>query len=103
VQEAIRQFETALDLDSGNVNARYNLVFALVKSGQIAAAAGHMQQVVAAFPKDAGLHNLWGELLSQEGKYPEAIAQFDQALALDPKLDDARTNRAAALSRQNSN
>ncbi len=103
VQEAIQQFETALGLDSGNVNARYNLVFALVKSGRIAAAAGQMQQVVAAFPKDAGLHNLWGELLSQEGKYPEAIAQFDQALALDPKLDDARLNRASALSRQNSN
>jgi tetratricopeptide (TPR) repeat protein len=99
-QEAIRQFETALQLDPGNVNARYNLVFALVKSGQLAAAAGHMEQVVAAFPKDAGLHNLWGELLAQQGKYPEAIAQFDQALALDPALEAARSNRAQALSRQ---
>lgn len=98
-QEAIQQFRTALQLDSGNVNARYNLVFALIKSGQLAAAAGNMEQVVSAFPKDAGLHNLWGELLAQEGKYPEAIAQFDQALALDPRLDTARSNRAAALSR----
>jgi predicted Zn-dependent protease len=90
----------ALRLDSGNVNARYNLVFALVKSGQLAAAAGNMRQVVAAFPKDAGLHNLWGELLSEEGKYPEAITQFDEALTLDPGFEAARSNRALTLSRQ---
>jgi lipoprotein NlpI len=62
-----------------------------------------MEQVVVAYPKDAGLHNLWGELLAQEGKYPEAIAQFDQAIALDPKLDAARENRTETLSRQRSN
>jgi Flp pilus assembly protein TadD len=100
-REAIQEFETALDLDSGNVNARYNLVFALVKAGQLAAAEAQMEKVAAAFPKDAGLHNLWGEILAQEGKYPAAIAQFDQALALDPTLEAARSNRAQTLSRQN--
>jgi Flp pilus assembly protein TadD len=99
-QEAIQQFQMALQIDAGNVNARYNLVFALMKSGQLAAAAGNMEQVVDAYPKDAGLHNLWGELLAQEGKYPEAIAQFDQALALDPKLEAARSNRTDTLTRQ---
>lgn len=99
-QEAIQQFDEALKIDPENVNARYNLVFGLVKAGQFEAAAGHMEQVVAAFPKDAGLHNLWGELLAQQGKNPEAIAQFDQALALDPKLDAARENRAEVAARQ---
>jgi Flp pilus assembly protein TadD len=103
-REAIQEFETAIELDSGNVNARYNLVFALVKAGQLAPAEGHMEKVAAAFPKDAGLYNLWGEILAQEGKYPEAIAQFDQALALDPALEAARSNRAQALARrQNGN
>ena len=99
-REAIEQFEMALQLDPGSVNARYNLVFALVKSGQFAAASGHMEQVVAAFPKDAALHNLWGELLAQQAKFPEAIAQFDEALAIDPSLEAARSNRAQTLSRQ---
>jgi Flp pilus assembly protein TadD len=98
-QEAIQQFQIALQIDPGNVNARYNLVFALVKSGQLAAAAENMEQVVAAFPKDAGLHNLWGELLAREGKYAEAIAQFDLAIGIDPKLDVARSNRAESLGR----
>lgn len=100
-QEAIQQFEQALQLDASNVNARYNLVITLVKAGQLNAAAGHMEQVVAAFPKDAGLHNLWGELLTRQGKYDAAIAQFDQALSLDPKLDAARENRADAVARRN--
>ena len=99
-QEAIQEFGRALELDASNVNARYNLVFALVKAGQVDAAAGHMEKVVAAYPKDAGLHNLWGELLMRQGKYDAAIARFDEALRLDPKLDAARENRAEAAARR---
>jgi Flp pilus assembly protein TadD len=93
-QEAMQQFETALKLDAGNVNARYNLVFAQVNAGKLSEAEGNMEQVVAAYPGEAGLHNLWGELLVKQGRYAEAISQFDQALAIDPKLEAARTNRA---------
>lgn len=99
-QEAVQEFERALEIDPANVNARYNLVFALVKAGRLDDAAGHMEKVVEAFPKDAGLHNLWGEILTAQGKYADGITQFDQALALDPKLDAARENRAAAVARQ---
>jgi tetratricopeptide (TPR) repeat protein/mono/diheme cytochrome c family protein len=99
-REAIQEFEEALRLDSGNVNARYNLVFALVKTGDLTDADKNLAQVVAAYPKDASLHNLWGELLSRQGKYADAIAQFDQALKLDPSLEAARENRAQTLSRR---
>lgn len=99
-QEAIREFQTALKLNDGNVNARYNLVFALIKAGRIADAGTNMEKVVAAFPKDPKLHNLWGELLSQEGKYPAAIAQFDEALALDPGYAAAKSNREETIARQ---
>jgi len=99
-QDAIQEFEQALELDPVNVNARYNLVLALMKANQVDEAAGHMEKVVAAYPKDAALHNLWGELLAQQGNYDAAIAQFDAALTLDPKLDAARANRAEALARR---
>ncbi|HWF11024.1 MAG TPA: tetratricopeptide repeat protein [Bryobacteraceae bacterium] len=99
-REAIQQFEEALRLDSGNVNARYNLVFALMKTGDLTDAEKNLAQVVAAYPKDASLHNLWGELLSQQEKYAQAIAQFDEALRLDASLEAARENRTQALSRQ---
>jgi tetratricopeptide (TPR) repeat protein len=90
---AIEQFELALRLDPGNVNARYNLMFALIKAGNLTEAEGHLRQVIAVYPKDAGLHNLWGELLAREGKKSEAIAQFDEAISLDPTLEAARSNR----------
>jgi tetratricopeptide (TPR) repeat protein len=92
-REAVEQFELALRLDSTNVNARYNLVFALIKSGNLAEAEAHLRQVIAVYPKDAGLHNLWGEILAREGKNSEAILQFDEALTLDPTLEEARSNR----------
>jgi Flp pilus assembly protein TadD len=97
-REAMEQFETALRLDPGNVNARYNLVFAQIKAGNLTGAETNLRQVISAFPKDASLHNLWGELLAREGHKTEAIAQFDQALALDPKFEAARSNRSQVQS-----
>ena len=94
--EAEQQFQTAVNLDPGNVNARYNLVIALVKAGKLDEAAGHMKQVIEAYPNDARAHNLWGELLMQQQKYPEAIAEFDEAIRLDPTFAAARENREAA-------
>ncbi len=80
--EAAQQFQLAVSLDPGNVNARYNLVIALVKTGKLDEAAGHMKQVIEAYPNDARAHNLWGELLMQQQKYPEAIAEFDEAIRI---------------------
>jgi Flp pilus assembly protein TadD len=99
VPDAIQQFEIALKLDPANVNARYNLVFALVRAGRAPEAESQMEQVVFAFPKDASLHNLWGELLATDGKTDAAIAQFDEALRLDPSFAAARQNRDEILSR----
>ena len=96
-QEAEQQFELALQLDPANVNARYNLVFALAKAGKLDEAAARLKEVIAAYPNDAGPHNLLGELLMQRHKYREAIAEFDTAIRLDPALDTARASREAAL------
>ena len=50
----------------------------------------------------ARARNVLGELLSQEGKYAEAVAQFDKALAIDPAYEDARHNREITLERSDS-
>ena len=99
-REAMQQFQTAVKLDPGNVNARYNLVFALVKIGSLDAAEDNLRKVIAAYPKDAALHNLMGELLAQKADYSNAGAEFEEALALDPKLDAARANLEQIRSRK---
>jgi tetratricopeptide (TPR) repeat protein len=89
----------ALKLDLNNVNARYNLVYALIKSGSLDQAADNLKLVVAAYPEDASLRNLWGELLSQQGNYPAAVVQFNEAIALKPDFADARKNREITQAR----
>jgi tetratricopeptide (TPR) repeat protein len=95
--EAEKQFELALSLDAANVNARYNLVFAQVKAGKLAEASSNMKQVVAAYPNDSRAHNLWGEVLMQLGKSAEAVAEFNEAVRIDPSFQAARENREAAV------
>ena len=77
-------------------NARYNLARALIKTGHLDQALDNFRQVVAAYPKDPAAHNGLGELLFMQGKYAEAIEQFDQALALDPSSAIAKKNREQA-------
>ncbi len=41
-----------------------------------------------------GKYNL-GNALAKQGRYPEALAAYDQALALKPDMEDARANKQA--------
>ena len=93
-RDALQQFELALRLDAANVNARYNLAFALIKAGNLAEAEGHLRQVITAFPKDARLHNLWGEFAGEaRAKRARQSRNSHQAIALDPAFEAARSNR----------
>jgi len=102
--EAIGQFEQALRMRPGYASARFNLATALAKSGRIDEAVDHLRQVLAANPEDAAAKQrladgmtVRGTLLLRAGKKPEAVAQFDEALKLDPSNEDARKGRAAAV------
>ncbi|HWK89173.1 MAG TPA: tetratricopeptide repeat protein, partial [Longimicrobium sp.] len=50
---------------------------------------GFAQRIDAA---DAGAHNNLGVLYFNKGMYEEAIAQFQRALAIDPKMQVAQRN-----------
>lgn len=47
----------------------------------------------------ADVHSNLGGALESEGKYPQALAAYDQAIALDPLFPDAHIGRAVVLSR----
>jgi len=60
--------------------------------------------VLADYPEDelakrrlADALTLRGVLLLRDGKRDEAVAQFDEALKLDPANEEARKNREQAL------
>ena len=84
--------------------ARFNLAVALAKAGRVDDAVDNLRRVLADYPEDAVAKRhladaltLRGRLLLRDGKRDEAVAQFDEALKLDPTNEEARKNREQAL------
>ena len=48
-------------------------------------------------PSSAGTHDLYGQALEASGDLPAAIAEFKQAVAIDPKRTQAKLGLAAAF------
>ena len=91
--EAKQQFELALAADPDYINARYNLARVLARERKFDEAAAQFERVARAFPDSARIQDEYGVLLAHSGRRAEALKQFDAALAIDPKYDDARKNR----------
>ena len=56
-----------------------------------------LQRLIDIDPSHAKAHVSMGAALFYLGRSDEALQRFDQALSLDPTLEDARTNREAVL------
>ena len=102
-QEAIEQFQAALRIRPDYYSARSNLATAMAKSGRIDEAVENLRQVLAANPEDrsskirlADALTVRGVLLLRAGRRSEALAQFDEALKLDPANRDAMDYREQA-------
>ena len=79
-------------------HARSAAAEAAYRAGDFAAAARAFEAVPGA---DAAYNR--GNALAKAGRYEDAIAAYDEALALSPGMDDARANReavAAAMKRK---
>ncbi len=96
-EEAIAQFEQALEIKPGSVPARYNLGRALQSQGRIEEAIAQYQQVLKLKPDCVGARNNLGTALQSRGRSEEAIAQFEQALKLKPDCVEGHYNLGSAL------
>lgn len=72
-----------------------NLGVALWKSGQSDEAIQTLQRAVERYPGQAKLHNVLGIVFNSKGQRADAIAQFQEALRIDPAFEDARRNLRA--------
>jgi tetratricopeptide (TPR) repeat protein len=96
IDEAIVQYQKAVELNPNYVEAQNNLGGALAQKGRLDEAILHCQQALTLDPHLADAHNNLGIALAQKGELAASIAQFQQALQLQPDYSDAQRNLAKA-------
>ena len=97
VDEAITQYQQALDVNPTYDKARNNLGFALLQKGAVDPAVAQFQKALAINPNYAEAHNNLGNALMQKGQGDEALSEYQKALALNPNYADAHYNLGQAL------
>jgi tetratricopeptide (TPR) repeat protein len=97
VDEAIEQFQTALEIQPVSANVHNNLGNALLQKGSVEEASSHLRQAVDLEPRQPEFHYNLGQFLFRTGRTQEALAQFDAALDLDPNLPTVHNNLGYAL------
>jgi tetratricopeptide (TPR) repeat protein len=94
--ESERNFERALQLDPGDLDALGGLTSLELARGHQAAALADVRAFAAAHAGNAAALNLLGELLIATRDYPGAIGQLKQAVALAPRWPTPYHNLARA-------
>ena len=70
-----------------------NLINYYIYSGQEQTAVDYLAQAIEKEPNVAQYHHIKGNLNENLGHYEEALKDFDNALAIDPKLADAMAGK----------
>ncbi|PYX85691.1 MAG: hypothetical protein DMG70_02775, partial [Acidobacteria bacterium] len=94
---AISAFESAIGLDPGSWEARFNLSLTLIQDHQPQRAVRELRIAVRAKPEDPLGHTAWGVALSELNQNDAAIEEFRLALKTDPKSVPALHGLAKAL------
>ena len=74
LDEAIDQFQRAVDIAPGYPEIETNLILALIKKGRTDEAITHLQVLLKGYPNDAGAHYNLGNALRKKGDPQGAIA-----------------------------
>ena len=90
LDEAITEYEKALERDPMHSDARTNLAAALARQGKLDRAARELKFLLEHDPENAAARTNLGLVLLQQGRPVEARGHFEEALRLDPGLTPAR-------------
>ena len=89
VEEAIRNYRRALDINPNFAEAHYNLGFALMSEQRLAEAIQHYRQALGIRPDYAETHCAMGIAVAQQGGHEEATEHYRQALRIRPDYPEA--------------
>jgi len=99
LDQAIAEFQMVLKHNPNHPEAHYHLGLALFAKGDLEGAKIHYLETARLDPK-APVHNNLGVVYMRLGQTSEAIAQFNEALRLQPDNATAAENLRFALSRE---
>jgi tetratricopeptide (TPR) repeat protein len=88
-QEAIAYYLEALKLDSRHWATRTNLVQALTATRQFIIAKALLLELLGERPQEAALRHQLGKVHYELEEIPDAVACFEQAIALNPRDADS--------------
>ncbi len=97
--EALSQYRKALEIDPSCASAHLNLAVASAQSGAFEVAESHYRQAIEG-RDTAETHNGLGYVLARQGRTDDSVAEFRQAIQLDPHYTPAYNNLAGALAKQ---
>jgi tetratricopeptide (TPR) repeat protein len=97
VDDAIAQYQKALEINPNYVAAHYNLGNALFQKGQLDEAVAQYRKAVEINPNDAEAHINLGNALFQNEQLDEALAQFQKAIEINPNDAETHYNLGNAL------
>jgi tetratricopeptide (TPR) repeat protein len=100
VDEAVKYYYKALEIDPNHAKTHNNLANALRSQGKIDQAINHYNLALKAFPDFAEAHNNLGSTLLSQGKIEQAISHFRRALQAKPDYVNAHNNLANILLKQ---
>ena len=84
-QDAITLYLQALKLNAGHWPARTNLVHALMATQQYIVARALLLELISERPQDSQIHHQLGKVCFELNDLESAIANFRQAVALNPR------------------
>jgi len=96
-EDAITQFQSALQINPGYAEAHNNLGIAFSQTGRIDEAIAQYQKALQIKPDDAEAHCSLGIVFSKKGKVDDAITQFQLALQMDPDYAPGQFDLGNAL------
>jgi tetratricopeptide (TPR) repeat protein len=98
--EALVQYQKAVELCPGHGNAQNNMAILYAERGQYGEAIAHYREALKANPGSAQFHNNIAFSLARQGQIAEAEAQYREAIRLDPRCAMAQNKYGILLAGQ---
>ncbi|RKU44431.1 TOM (translocase of outer membrane) complex component [Coniochaeta pulveracea] len=90
--EASKDYQKSIDLDANFIFSHIQLGVTQYKMGSVASSMATFRRCKRQFDKVPDVYNYYGELLLDQGKYQEAIEQFDTAIEMEKQTKPTGMN-----------